>query len=161
MFSVVKRALRERSREVADGHDMPECDGRSAPDRWRFWRPRRVYAGRGRERQPRRFRDHLTGTEATAARSLQIALPDGERLWQCGNGRWHEFPPRGVPFSSRCGWGMMEYYDARAAREAARRIRYRIRTAGSGWRSAGCCSPKAFADGAAWALARLVTLWPW
>ena len=67
------------------------------------------------------FRDHLTGAEATTARSLQIALPDGERLWQCGNGRWHQFPPRGVPFSMKCSWGLMEYYDERVAHEAARR----------------------------------------
>ena len=140
-----------------------KCGGRSAPDRWRFWRPRRVYAGRGRERQSRRFRDHLTGAEATAARSLQIALPDGARLWQCGNGRWHEFPPRGVPFSTRCDWGLMEYYDARVAHETARRIRYRIPHGWEWLAVGGVLFSEAFADGVAWAfgaLARLVTLWP-
>ena len=46
-------------------------------------------------------------------------------MWQCGNGRWHAQPDDGLPWEA-CEWGLMSYYDARVAHEAARRIRYRI-----------------------------------
>ena len=132
-----------------------KCDGRSTPDRWRLWRPRRVYAGRGEERRSLRFRDHLTGAEATAARSLQFVLPEGKRLWQCGNGRWHELPV-GTPLVKMCEWGLMEYYDAREAHEAARRIRYRIPHCWEWLAIAGVLCSSALSEGLAWALANLL-----
>ena len=51
--------------------------------------------------------------------------PEGVRLYQCGNGRWHA-KAKGEPLAKACDWGLMPYYDARVAHEAVRRIRYRI-----------------------------------
>ena len=107
------------------------CRGQRAPDRWRFWRPRHVYPSGGTERRSLSAsmgaggRTEVTGVEAAAERYLFLMLPDGNKLYQCGNGRWHRRPP-GKAVREICDWGVTPYYDAKVAHEVARRIRYRI-----------------------------------
>ena len=105
------------------------CDGKQM---WPWCRSRNVYLSGGEQRSGSMDPDHgfrdgnpgQTGAEATAQRSLYWVTPDDARLFQCGNGRWHERD--GKPLSAICDWGVMPYYDARVAHEVARRIRYRI-----------------------------------
>ena len=131
----------------------PECGGVRTPHRWQFWRSRVVVAAEGYEMHgkiqeiappvlvedgvyelaPLPHRTHTSGFDgdgdnyvssaaATASRHLRMRTR-GDWLVQCANGRWHD---RDDLYDGRCDFGAMNYYDARAAHEAARRLRYRI-----------------------------------
>ena len=67
------------------------------------------------------------------------------RRWQqCANNRWHPLLKE-MP----CEYGPMPYHDARAAHEAARRIRYRIPQGWELYAILGVLFSQAVADGIA------------
>ena len=128
-----------RRKALAD----PVCGGVPAP----FWGRRRILPS------------HLSarGALATSERLLMLVRSDGRQMFQCANGRWHPMPGDGE-IAMECGWGMMAYYDARSAHEAARRIRWRIPHGWEWLAIFGALFSHAFADAASKLLGTLFGL---
>ena len=86
-----------------------ECDGKGLP----FFRLRRLHI----------YPTDGIGSDSTSLRFL-CWLNKGEYSFQCGNGRWHKYlDDDNIP---DCAWGLMPYYDAPVAHEAARRLASRV-----------------------------------
>lgn len=109
-------------RAVIRGEDIADRD---IPRRVKFMKNGRKVCGGGRRPLRGRVYPDADARPAVAC-YLNVVTPDERRFVQCGNDRWHEWPKSINAPEKLCAWGLMPYYDARAAHEAARRIRYRI-----------------------------------